>query len=173
MTKETPDKTPRDVSAPPTGLIVPLPDGPPAKRKGGAPKGNLNSMRHGLRSSRVPNDSSYMLREANIFRTCVEAAILDRFGSIDVLRAALVQTCIQWQIHAMKLRRLLLVKATELTIDQMVNFAERACRALAERDRCLVKMGLDKDDERHTTLYQQLPDEPQDGEHGGPEAPGV
>jgi hypothetical protein len=172
MTQETVDTATRAVGAPPNGLSVPLPDESTRKHRGGAPKGNSNSMKHGLRSARLPAGSGYIAREANLFQKAVEAAILDSFGSIDILRAALVQTSVQWLMHAMKLRRLLRLKADDLTIDQMVNFAERACRALAERDRCLVKIGLEKGDERHMTLYAALPDEPEPETNAPAEPPG-
>jgi hypothetical protein len=48
----------------------------------------------------------------------------------------------------------------ELTHDQRVNYTERVARACTERDKCLQKLGLDREDGRLSTLYASPIDDP-------------
>ena len=137
------------------------------KEAGGAPPGNRNSYKHGLRSTRLGPGMEYINRQAITYRKAVETETLGVRGKLGVWEQSLLQTATQWLITALKIERLLRFFDADLNNDQRVSYAEKCARALSERDKCLAKLGLDRVE--HETLYTlpQLPDEPE----GQPTAP--
>jgi hypothetical protein len=134
---------------------------------GGAPEGNFNGYKHGLRSTKLGPGMQYINRQAITYRKAVEAETLGVRGKLGIWEQSLLQTSTQWLITALKIERLLRFFDADLNNDQRVAYAEKCARALTERDKCLAKLGLDRED--HATLYAlpHLPDEPE----GQPTAP--
>jgi hypothetical protein len=114
----------------------------------------------------------YTGKKAGIFRGAAEAETLSIRGKIGVWEQSLLSTATQWLITALKIERVLREFGDELTHQDYANLCERVARACSERDKCLTKLGLDKGDPQHTTLYAlpSLPDEP-DAPEGQTNAP--
>lgn len=133
-------------------------NGPPIETNadphpGGAPANNQNAYKHGLRSAKLGPGMEYIGRKASMFRKTAEAEALNLRGKLGVWEQSLLQSATQWLITALKIERLLRVFDAELTHDQRVTYSERVARACNERDKCLQKLGLDRDDGRLSTLY--------------------
>lgn len=140
---------------------------PPMKGdKGGAPAGNGNAVRHGLTAGQLPKGAAYIARSTSQFRTALEGAIVEMKGEISLHDAAVIQTAIRWERHALLVQRWLRKELTELTPDQRLSFSRDVARASAERDKCLRVLGLDRD--RTRDLFDGLYDDPL---HSSPQMP--
>ncbi len=114
-----------------------------SKPQGGAPKGNTNAMRHGLRSGSDPPGCSYISKQACEFRNSLEAKILAKTGEIDVYESSLIHTAVAWLKHGLKCRRWLKVNFKDLSADQRVTYSRESPRAFESMTRCLKLLGLD------------------------------
>ncbi len=114
-----------------------------SKPQGGAPRGNVNAMRHGLRSGSDPKGCSYIGKQAGEFRQSLEAKVLARAGEIDVYESSLIHTAVSWLKHGLKCRRWLKVNFNDLSADQRVTYSREAPRAFESMTRCLKLLGLD------------------------------
>lgn len=129
-----------------TGLIgnqhaVGNPGGKPGRS--GPPK-NRHAIRHGLRAGRLPKGCAYVRRECDQLRGIVEAAVAEAHGEITILQAALVQTAIRWERHASLAQRWLRLECEKMDATTRLNYSRDIARASAERDKCLLQLGLDK-----------------------------
>ena len=113
------------------------------KPQGGAPRGNVNAMRHGLRSGSDPPGCSYITRQASEFRQSLEAKVLAKTGEIDVYESSLIHTAVSWLKHGLKCRRWLRINFNDLSADQRVTYSREAPRAFESMTRCLKLLGLD------------------------------
>ncbi|MGE0760613.1 MAG: hypothetical protein AB7O38_26615 [Pirellulaceae bacterium] len=113
--------------------------------KGGAPAGNGNAVRHGLTAGTLPKGAAYIARSTGQFRTALEGAIVERKGEISLHDAAVIQTAIRWERHALLVQRWLRRELADLSPDQRLAFSRDVARASAERDKCLKILGLDRD----------------------------
>jgi hypothetical protein len=139
-------------------------------KKQGAPIGNRNSLRHGLRAGSLPKGASYIKREINLLRREIETAVMNRHGEIDLYRAALIQTAIRWERHGMLVQRWLRREAGEMDAAQRLAYSRDIARASESRDRCLKELGLNAGD--HADILDALystPDTPVgEAEHDKP-----
>lgn len=89
----------------------------------GAPLGNANGLRHGLRSSgsvidvriglgSMPAKLKRVERAVNSFRRMIEAAAVAAHGNIGVYHAALIQSACRHETHALLASRWLRLKWT-------------------------------------------------------------
>jgi len=61
-----------------------------------APLQNRNAMRHGLRAGALPKGASYIRRETDELRRCLEDAVAERNGGgIGIYHAALLNTAVR------------------------------------------------------------------------------
>jgi hypothetical protein len=144
------------------------------KRSPGAPLGNSNAYKHGLRTAKLGPQMEYIHRKANLFRATAEAETLSLRGKLGIWEQSLLQSAAQWLICALKIERLLRLGDAELTSDQKVNYSERIAKACNERDRCLQRLGLDAADPKFAgSLYAlpQLPDDEPEGQTNAPAEP--
>ncbi len=157
-------------TAPPKGAAVDQSDTQPdvknaLKPRGGAPLGNQNATKHGLRSGKFPPGTEYLTKEISRFRRLASAAIVEIHGEVGFAHAALLQTALEHYAHALRVRRWLRVGWSELSTDQVLVFSRECGRALDLRDKVLKQLGIDASghDEGKHTLYTlpQLPDEPE------------
>ena len=107
----------------------------PSRRKGGAPAGNRNALRHGLTTGSDP--APYITRLTSQFRHEVEQAVLAAVGSITVAAASEIQAAAEWENHRIKVRRWLREAAATLTIEQKLSLSREAARAATERTKHL------------------------------------
>ena len=69
-------------------------------RKPGAPQGNTNAMRHGLRCGTLPSGFRSITNSVSRLRQELETEIVQRHGTVDTYRAALVQSCCRHEQRA-------------------------------------------------------------------------
>ncbi len=117
-----------------------------------APFDNKNSMRHGLRSGRLPKGCSYVKREADSLWNKIEDAVADaNDGIVTLYQDALIQTAIKWERHGMLAQRWLRLDARDMDASTRLSYSREIARSSVERDRCLKELGLD----RKKTLLDQ------------------
>lgn len=115
------------------------------ENKGGAPRGNNNSVRHGLKGGALPRDCKYLENRLNRFRRTIEAEVLRVKGTVSLLDAALIQSCIRWERHACLAHRWLVKQMDELKPEQKVMFSREICRASSERDKSLSALEISEE----------------------------
>ncbi|MEQ8790248.1 MAG: hypothetical protein RIC55_28390 [Pirellulaceae bacterium] len=110
-----------------------------------APPKNRNATRHGLKAGTLPAGASYVKRDCDALRRCIEAAVVERHGEIALYHAACIQSAIRWERHAMLAQRWLRLEIDQMDPATKLSYSREIARASAERDKCLEKLGLDKD----------------------------
>jgi hypothetical protein len=120
--------------------------------KGGAPRGNQNAMRHGLRSGMLPKGAEYIRRQCADFRQSVEDAVLTLDGGIGVYQASLVQSCTSHLRHALLCRKWLKDSFDALSHVERLTYSREITRALDSRDRVLKALGLDRSQRDAVTI---------------------
>lgn len=115
--------------------------------KRGAPQGNRNAMKSGLRSilttGRYPRGATYVARLVAGLRSELEIAILSLRPSAEVHEAALCQSAARHEARALLLQRMLRDKQDELTTDQKLSILRDMSAATDARDRCIKQLNLD------------------------------
>ena len=114
------------------------------KGRSGAPRGNNNAMRHGLKGGQLPKDCRYIELRLNAFRRNLEDAVMAERGAVTLTDAAAIQTCLRWERHAALAQRWL-VKSTDMKPEQKLAFSREIARASSERDKALAMLKLDRD----------------------------
>ena len=108
-----------------------------------APPMNRNATRHGLRAGRLPKGAAYVRRECDALRRIIEDAVADaNNGNVTLHQAALIQTAIRWERHAMLAQRWLRLQIDDLDANARLNYSRDIARASAERDKCFKELGL-------------------------------
>ena len=80
----------------------------PARNRGGAPKGNANRLRHGLRGcGALPAGCSYIRRSLDEFRRQLEGEMLVRHGIVNLFAAACIQSAMRHERRSMLLQKIL------------------------------------------------------------------
>jgi len=111
---------------------------------GGAPTGNRNAMRHGLRAGKLPAGCGNIENRINVFRRTLEDEKLAIAGEISIVDAAAINTACKWERHGMLALRWLRLEAEKLTASERLAFSREIARASAERDRALAGLELDR-----------------------------
>ena len=117
----------------------------PPNVKAGAPKGNRNAIRHGLKASKLPAGCAYIEVRINDIRRRLEDAVIECKGKVSITDAATIQTCIRWERHAALAQRWLNKQFNKLKPAQQLYFSREIARASSERDKALADLGLDED----------------------------
>ena len=118
------------------------PDVADAPRKRGAPKGNSNNMRHGLRAAKLPRDRRHVEHSTLAFRRALEAATASKHGSVSVQHAAYISSAVRHETTA-QLAEAWLRVTPDLTVTEKLDIRSRIDAATARRDRAVERLGLD------------------------------
>lgn len=122
-------------------------------RKRGAPRGNANGMKHGLRSAggvmdfrltlgKFPCKWRYIENAVNPYRASIEQDVIERHGRISLYHAGLIQTAARWEAHAMLVRRWLMDNIETLSPTEKSALSKAVAEASTARDKCLERLGL-------------------------------
>ncbi len=127
--------------------------------RSGAPRENINAIRHGLKAGQLPKDAKYIEYRLNAFRRTLEQAVLGARGEVTIPDAATIQTCLRWERHACLAQRWLVKAGDTLKPEQRLTFSREIARASAERDKAIAALKLDRDsrDGAIDALYVRLP----------------
>jgi hypothetical protein len=135
----------------------------------GAPFRNRNNTRHGLRAGQLPKGAAYIKRECDVLRREIEQAVADvHGGSVSLYHAALIQTCIRWERHAMLIQRWLRLESDTMDAATRLAYSRDIARASAERDKALLTLGLNASDSR--SIIDALYSTPHEPDPSGIEA---
>ncbi len=131
---------------------VPVPDAPdatPAKPKGkGGPKlGAVNAWRHGLRGVLFPKHLTHLKRDLNEFRRDLESAVLEKYGTIGVAHAALINSAYRAERHAVLAQVFFRREASKLSADDQLRYSSESVKASERRDKAIAALGLINADE--------------------------
>ncbi len=108
----------------------------------GAPSGNRNSLRHGLRAGRLPPGCNSIRHAIDELRRQLEDAVLSVHGQIDIVAAAQIQSAVRWERHAMLAQRWLRLRADLLQPAELLAFSRDIARASSERDKVINALNL-------------------------------
>lgn len=103
----------------------------------GAPSGNRNNLRHGLRAGRLPPGCGTIRRAIDELRRQLEDAVLRAHGEIDVLAAAQIQTAIRFERHAMLAQRWLRLNADMMQPAERLAYSRDIAKASESRDKAM------------------------------------
>ena len=113
-------------------------------RRGGAPRGNTNGMRHGLRGAGLPKGCQHIQRATCQFRRQLESAVFDARGEITLVDASYVNTAYRAERHAQLAQRWLMRESEAMTPADRLNYSREVVRASAERDKAITALNLPK-----------------------------
>lgn len=123
-----------------------------AKRRG-APQGNTNSVRHGLRSGNLPKGLTWAARRINVFRKVIEDALIAKKGEVNLTDAATINTLVRYERHAILANHWLAKEAENLNPDQRLKYSEAIAKASEARDKHLRLLGLDTEDQPWSKMF--------------------
>jgi len=113
------------------------------KGRSGAPKGNTNAIRHGLKGGKLPADCQYIENRCNALRRQVEAALIAVKGAIGIVDAAAVNSVLKWERHGLLAAHWLRKEAAKLNPSERLKFSEAIAKASDARDKALRSLSLD------------------------------
>ena len=117
-----------------------------SKGKGGAPQGNRNATRHGLRASSLPPGCLYLQSQLTAFRRYIRDELVARDSRpTTTYQEAILQSAVRHETRAVLAGRWLRKEAAKLTIEQRISLTREIGNATDARDRCLKMLGLDQD----------------------------
>lgn len=109
--------------------------------KAGAPRGNRNALRHGLRAGRLPPGCGAIRRAIDELRRSLEDAVSAARGTVNLLDATRIQSALRHETHAQLCRRWMRLEEG-LDADRMLTFAREVVRATESRDRAIAALNL-------------------------------
>ena len=110
----------------------------------GAPRGNSNAFRHGMRGSNLPHGCEYIAKAIRYFRRQLEQAVFEVRGEVTLLDAASINTAFRYERLAQLAQRWLAVNSEEMSYTEKLACAREAARASAERDKAIAMLKLDE-----------------------------
>jgi len=120
------------------------------RKRPGAPKGNSNRWRHGLRSNlrtcTLPEHLRDVGNDASTWRVALEDAVLAVHGSVNVARRSLIRTAVDSEIVRRLLWRRYLAESGKITVSDETSLTGKVLAAGAARDQAIGKLGLDRDE---------------------------
>lgn len=121
--------------------VAPIPE----RTRSGAPTGNRNAVKHGLRSfeqGRWPAGASYVPRIVGKIGAGLRAELVRIHGATTIFSEALISTVQTHEARALLIERLLRRNKKHLSVVEQADLLEKIGRARDSRDRVLEKMGL-------------------------------
>jgi hypothetical protein len=104
--------------------------------------------RHGLTiGAKLPNGAGYVARTTGHFRVALESAVVVAKGEITLIDAASIQSAVRWERHALLCQRWLIKEAATLSAGERLAFSREIARASSERDKCLDRLGIDRNEQ--------------------------
>jgi hypothetical protein len=138
-------------------------DQPPGehRKRGGAPVGNSNARRHGLRSPRSAQPDRWIDRQTDEFRRGLEHDVLTVHGEIGIMAAALVHSAVEATRQALAELRELRTAYDKMDPSQRSQKRHAAVRLLDMRDKKIAQLGLAVGGKRESfdDMYRQLKQE--------------
>jgi hypothetical protein len=127
--------------------------------KQGAPPGNRNAMRHGLRSGKLPLNCVYIERQINKLRRTLEDAVVAAHREVTILHASSIETACKWEMHGALALKWLREQGKNLKPMELLNFSQAIAKASTERDKAIATLKLDRDikDDILEQLYRRVP----------------
>ncbi len=113
-------------------------------RGGGAPIGNVNRTRHGLRGAGLPKGCHHIQRATCQFRRQLETEVLTARGEVTLTDAAFVNTAFRAERHAQLAQRWLALEAESMSPADRLNYSREVARASSERDKAIAALNLPK-----------------------------
>ena len=110
----------------------------------GAPKGNRNALRHGLKCGKCPPDAMYIEHQVNSLRRQLEDAVLAQHGEVSLVHAGIIQTSCKWEKHGALATRWLRLKGDQLKPTEVLQFSREIARASSERDKAIAALDLNR-----------------------------
>ncbi len=110
----------------------------------GAPLGNTNAVRHGMRGAGLPPGCQHIQRATCHFRRQLESAVMEARGEITLVDAAFVNTAFRSERHAQLAQRWLAKEAENMTPSDRLNYSREVARASSDRDKAIVALNLPK-----------------------------
>jgi hypothetical protein len=131
-----------------TAVVVHPTEGPPKSEssKGGAPRGNQNSVTNGLRMRlpATPPGCGHIARELRGMNVWLENAVVDSGGILDGVKKSRIRRALAGHRKAALAARYLRLNGSTMSPDQYLAFINAQDTGEAERDRALAKLGIDK-----------------------------
>lgn len=115
----------------------------PHKRRG-APLGNMNAARHGMRGSGLPAGCGHIRKATLDFRRQVESEVLAARGEITLADAACINTAFRAERHAQLAQRWLSKEAENMTPADRLNYSREVVKASEARDKAIAALDLPK-----------------------------
>lgn len=119
-------------------------EGDEQQTRRGAPDGNRNRLRHGLRTSRTPPGCRDIEIDARKLRRNLEDAVLANCGEVAIYQAALINSAVRHEKRARLIERWLSQNA-ELPLTDRCQLLRELSAATDSRDKCLEKLKQGKD----------------------------
>ena len=116
----------------------------PPKHGPGAPLGNKNRTKHGLRASGLPPGCSYLEGQLASFRRYVRDELESQHGPVELYAEAVLQSAVRHETRALLCARWLRLSGEELDIDKRASLLRDMSSATDARDKCLKILGLDR-----------------------------
>jgi len=108
-------------------------------------KGNRNSLRHGLRSGKLPADCAWVEIRVNGFRRSLEDSVLESKGEITLTDAAIIRGVCESEKHHALAQRWLRKKGDKLKPLELLQFSKEIAKSAAEVSKEIAKLNLDRD----------------------------
>jgi hypothetical protein len=116
--------------------------------KGGAPKQNLNALRHGLRADLsiggLAKRYAWIRRTTGSLRRNLEQLATEVHGSLNPLHIATINRATRLELMALLAMRALRELDKDLSLQERLALWDRVTNATEARDKALAKLGLDK-----------------------------
>lgn len=105
---------------------------------------NQNATKHGLRASGLPRGCAYLESQLTAFRRYVRSE-MQRDGSTTIYQEAVLQSAVRHETRALLAARWLRKEGEKLKLPDRIALLGTISSATDSRDKCLEKLGLDKD----------------------------
>jgi len=115
------------------------------KGRSGAPRGNRNALRHGLKSGELPKDCKYVEIRINVIRRNIEDAVIACKGKVSLTDAAYINTAIKWERYSILSHRWLTREYKKLPITERLKITKEIATSSEKRDAALEALYLDED----------------------------
>lgn len=134
----------------------------------GAPKGNANGLKNGARAmyrlilGELPAKWLRVKRYARQYRRDLEAAVIDRYGSVGVVQAHTIDAAASWVAHAGICRWLLNNKSDVMSTADIAKCSSEIANAAERRNRLVRQLGIEppSDTDVMAAFYLADPDPP-------------
>jgi hypothetical protein len=113
-----------------------------APASGGAPLGNRNNQRHGMRGSGLPKGCGHIRAATNVFRRQIESEVLAARGEITLVDSAYVNTAFRAERHAQLAMRWLTLEAENMSPADRLAYSREVVTASIARDKAIAALNL-------------------------------